>query len=300
MKKEMKEIIFGTAIAIVGGVMALTTPIRAVAEEQNESAVVIEQSEISWADFHSVPGQCKMKFPAIPEHVSEKMTVPEEDYEMSYDAYIAASERDSMFMLLIAQYPEFVDESYAQMSLETFLNGILTHNPSNQLIFADLSLVQGHEALDFFIRTGSVYFKGRAVMVKNSLYLMAMECEMQNYDEGHFTTFVESFELIAITDEPKDAPKAEITLEIKNEMDAVVDQEVKDKIKNGEEVEQKAFDRWYFDWTSMEKGYEGKPERRRGVDVIHFKDGKIIEKLTYSKTTVEIDGKRVKLCPSSK
>ncbi|NBU81648.1 MAG: hypothetical protein EBS55_08375, partial [Flavobacteriaceae bacterium] len=30
---------------------------------------------------------------------------------------------------------------------------------------------------------GSVYFKGRAMMVKNSLYLMAMECEVQKYDE---------------------------------------------------------------------------------------------------------------------
>ncbi len=34
--------------------------------------------------------------------------------------------------------PEFVDESYAQMSLEGLLNGILTHSPGNQLIFADL------------------------------------------------------------------------------------------------------------------------------------------------------------------
>ena len=64
-----------------------------------------------------------------------------------------------------------------------------------------------------------------------------------------------------------------------------------------DEVEQKVLYRWYFDWPSMEKGYEGKPERRRGVDIICFKDGKIIEKLTYSKTTLEIDGKRVKLCP---
>ena len=65
----------------------------------------------------------------------------------------------------------------------------------HQLIFADLSLVGGHEALDFFIRTGGVYFKGRALMVKNSLYLMAMECEVQNYDEIHYKKFIESFQL---------------------------------------------------------------------------------------------------------
>ena len=236
MKREVKKIIFGTVLGLVGGVMALTSPIKVLAKEATESPAIVEKSEISWSDFHSVAGNCKMKFPAMPEHVSEKMSVPEEGYEMSYDAYISASERESMFMLLIAQYPEFVDESYAQMSLETFLNGILTHNPSNQLIFADLTLVQGHEALDFFIRTGNVYFKGRAVMVKNSLYLMAMECEMQNYDEDHFTTFVESFELIALKDgkvEDAEMMKPQDIEKMPLEMDETL-KEKAEKTKKGE------------------------------------------------------------------
>ena len=63
-----------------------------------------------------------------------------------------------------------------------------------------------------------------------------------------------------------------------------------------DEAEQKALFRWQLQWPSFEKGYEGRPERRRGVDVLHFRDGKIIQKLTYSKTAVEIDGKRVQLC----
>jgi len=62
-----------------------------------------------------------------------------------------------------------------------------------------------------------------------------------------------------------------------------------------DEAEQKVLYRWQFDWPSLEKGYEGRAERRRGVDVIHFRDGRIIQKLTYSKTTVEIDGARVRL-----
>jgi ketosteroid isomerase-like protein len=59
--------------------------------------------------------------------------------------------------------------------------------------------------------------------------------------------------------------------------------------------EQKALYRWRLDWPSFEKGWEGRNERRRGVDVLHFKEGKIIRKLTYSKTTLEIDGERVRL-----
>jgi ketosteroid isomerase-like protein len=62
-----------------------------------------------------------------------------------------------------------------------------------------------------------------------------------------------------------------------------------------DERAQKALYRWRLEWPSMEAGCEGRPETRRGVDVLHFADGKIIAKLTYSKTTVEIDGRRHRL-----
>ena len=59
-----------------------------------------------------------------------------------------------------------------------------------------------------------------------------------------------------------------------------------------DDIEQKVLYRWLLEWPSVERGNVGKPEKRRGVDVIHFKNGKIINKLTYSKTTIEIDGER--------
>jgi len=62
-----------------------------------------------------------------------------------------------------------------------------------------------------------------------------------------------------------------------------------------DETEQKVLYRWQLDWPSMERGFEGKHESRRGVDVLHFKDGQIIEKLTYCKTSIEIAGQRVSL-----
>jgi len=66
-----------------------------------------------------------------------------------------------------------------------------------------------------------------------------------------------------------------------------------------DEDEQKVLYRWQLDWPSFEKGFAGRPEMRRGVDIIHFQDGKIIQKLTYSKTTIEIDGQRVPLSADS-
>lgn len=57
--------------------------------------------------------------------------------------------------------------------------------------------------------------------------------------------------------------------------------------------EQKVLYRWLLQWPSHERGFEGQPEERRGVDILHFQDGKIIRKLTYSQTVVEIAGTKV-------
>ncbi len=62
-----------------------------------------------------------------------------------------------------------------------------------------------------------------------------------------------------------------------------------------DEVEQKVLYQWRLEWPSVEKGYTGQPEQRRGIDVIHFRNGKIHRKFTYSKTTLEISGKRIRL-----
>ena len=60
-----------------------------------------------------------------------------------------------------------------------------------------------------------------------------------------------------------------------------------------DEKYQKVLYRWTLEWPSMEPGYEGRPEIRNGADVIHLKEGKIITKLTYTKTSFEIDSQRL-------
>ena len=67
-----------------------------------------------------------------------------------------------------------------------------------------------------------------------------------------------------------------------------------------DEAAQKVLYQWTLEWPSPERGFEGKAERRRGLDVIHFRDGKIHRKFSKAKTTLEIEGKRVKLSAEPK
>ena len=68
-------------------------------------------------------------------------------------------------------------------------------NQKNRLLFADLIEVDGNKALDFFIESKGVFFKGRVLVAQNNLYLLAMECAQQNYLEDLYNHFINSFKL---------------------------------------------------------------------------------------------------------
>lgn len=148
----------------------------------------------NWASTYCKEGNCKISFPDAPEHMQQLMPVPEENTHLQYDVFVSGMEGKAVFMMLVAEYPMKGVDSYSEVNLENFLNGLLSQNPNNKLIFADIVEVDGHKALDFFIRTKGVFFKGRAILANNHLYLIAMECEMKHYSEDHYNFFVNSFE----------------------------------------------------------------------------------------------------------
>lgn len=62
-----------------------------------------------------------------------------------------------------------------------------------------------------------------------------------------------------------------------------------------DEAEQKALFQWRLEWPSVEPAFKGRPEVRGGVDVLHFRSGKIYKKYSYCKTTLLIDGASITL-----
>lgn len=59
--------------------------------------------------------------------------------------------------------------------------------------------------------------------------------------------------------------------------------------------EQRMIFMWKLEWPSHLTNHKGKNEIRHGVDILFFKDGKLIQKHTYSKTTVQIEGLPISL-----
>ncbi|MEM7175501.1 MAG: hypothetical protein AAF443_06225 [Chlamydiota bacterium] len=149
----------------------------------------------SWKRFHSVPGSCSVNFPMRPQHVQQVTPIADGKHRLRCDIYAAPFERKAVYMMLIAQYPKAMGEMSSKLSLQGILNGLLMQNPNGQLTFADIVEVAGYQALDFFIQSEGMYFKGRVVVTENNLYLLAMKCDKRNYSENHYRHFISSFQL---------------------------------------------------------------------------------------------------------
>ena len=150
----------------------------------------------NWKKAVSKEGKCSASFPKSPEYIKQRIpTAKGEEKELQYHVYVADHERKAVFMMLIAEYPGVVSEENAVKNLEHFLNTLIAQNASNKLLFADLVDVGGYPGMDFFIQSEQIYFKGRAIQANNTLYLLAMECEVVNYSEDNCKYFIESFQL---------------------------------------------------------------------------------------------------------
>lgn len=139
----------------------------------------------------------KISFPSYPHHVQETLKLKSGKIAIKYDAYIAEQGIHALYMVLIAEYPKTDVKPNPKNGLEGFLKGILSHNSSSELKASEWHTFQGNTAVDFLVDNNGVMMKGRAVMVGNCLYLIAMESHEMHYKEENFNFFVSSFEFVA-------------------------------------------------------------------------------------------------------
>ncbi len=151
---------------------------------------------VSWQKTFSKGGECHISFPSTPQLIEQTLPLADGVNRLSYDVYLAPHEDKGVFLLLIATYPMPLTGGHELAGLEGLLNGIVNHNPQNQLVYADLIDLLGHPAMNFLVEGGTSYFRGQALMVGNKLYLIAMEGHKGQLDEKAFTRFLKSFNLM--------------------------------------------------------------------------------------------------------
>jgi len=173
--------------------LAVFSPLTIQAEDTTPKSKI---DSSCWKDFVSKGGRYKVSFPSYPQHVSETLKMQNGKVSIKYDAYIAEQGVDALYMVLIAQYPKTQVRPDPEAGLKAFLNGLLSHGESSRLVQVEWQDFQGFSSVDFLINTAGILLHGRAVMVDNNLYLVAMESHETRYRSENFQYFVETFTLV--------------------------------------------------------------------------------------------------------
>lgn len=149
-----------------------------------------------WQQFSTTGGECEIGFPSKPTYMEQSLQLPEGKGVLRYEVYLAPFENKGVFMLLIATYPQPIAQDGNEVAgLQGLVRGIVSHNPDNRLVYANLLDFVEHPALSFLVQSSANYFRGQAVMVGNKLYLIAMEGKKSEMDEKTFHRFLQSFKL---------------------------------------------------------------------------------------------------------
>ncbi len=155
----------------------------------------LEATEFSsWKEFHCERGQCSVAFPTVPKHMQEQFELPKSKARVTYDAYVSSNQPQTVFMMLIANYPVAISPEYQKISLEGFVNGLVQQG--GQIVFANMLDLTNATGVEFFIKNGNVYFKGKAIMKGKKLYLIAMESLDAQYKDSLYHQFINSFRFI--------------------------------------------------------------------------------------------------------
>jgi len=181
--QKHRELYTGAFIIMLLTVFSIFSPYKLEATEQD-----------SWKEFRCESGQCSVAFPTVPKHMQEQFELPKSKARVTYDAYVSSNHPQTVFMMLIANYPVAISPEYQRISLEGFINGLVQQG--GQVIFANMLEIPNATGVEFFIQNGNVYFKGKAIMKGKKLYLIAMESLDSQYKDSLYHQFIDSFRFV--------------------------------------------------------------------------------------------------------
>lgn len=150
----------------------------------------------SWEKFHSIEGNCEISFPEKPHHIKQVIPIQQTNEQLNYDVYLSLIDKENIIcMMVIASFPGEIEQENQKQSLEGFLNGIINHKNDKKIIYASFSKYCSLNSIDFLLESQNRYFKGKAFIKENKLYLVGMEYNSNLNLDNTFEKYINSFHL---------------------------------------------------------------------------------------------------------
>ncbi len=146
-----------------------------------------------WEKFYSIEGNCEILFPNKPHHLKQVIPIQKTNEFLNYDVYLSLSDKDTICMMIIANFPSKINPANQRQSLEGFFNGIVNHKKDKKVIYCGFSNFYDLDALDFLLESQNRFFKGKVFIKENKLYLIAMEYNNDLNLDKIFEKYISSF-----------------------------------------------------------------------------------------------------------
>lgn len=172
--------------------LLLSSPMQAKLIAQNSST----QKVVSWQKFTSEESGFSVQLPASPDHIQQKIDIPETNITINYDTYISEPSESMVYVISVWNYPAEIDMSKPEVNLQDGFGGMLSALPGSQVQKMQMIDEQGFKALEFLVKNDDIYFQGKLILVYHTLYQVFAVYKESAQAEQDFQQFITSFKLI--------------------------------------------------------------------------------------------------------
>ncbi len=154
------------------------------------------QVEQEWTTFTSKGDGFSVELPKKPEHVQQKIDIPNTDLKIDYNTYLSEPSDNVVYVISVWNYPAQIDMSKPEVNLQDGFAGMLSALPGSEVTNMQMSEVEGHKALEFLVKNEDIFFQGKLILVHNTLYQVFTVYKNSVDMSDDYRNFIDSFKLI--------------------------------------------------------------------------------------------------------
>jgi hypothetical protein len=161
-----------------------------------------------WRKFEASSERFFVMLPSPPQYAKEAVPIPNTQELRRYEMYVSQKLDGPIFMISLITYPQDIDGPEKTQTLHDIVDEMMKTKPDNKLKELKDSLYQDYPAIDFSIANDNYDVRGRAFIVKRTVYLLTYIANNTEFTLGDYEHFIDSFKLL---------PKGEISLLISHQ-----------------------------------------------------------------------------------
>lgn len=175
-------------IATIGILSSVVLASLTTAREKGKAALA---QSADWITYNSVKDNFSILFPRYPTISSDSGT-NKANLTYTYNSYSSQKEKED-FLVIKYMYQNEIDTSHPDSMLESGVNAFVNGTNGN-IISSNFTYSNSYRALDFYSKTADMYFKGRLILVDQSVYLIVMDYPLNDSDIN-YQKFINSFKI---------------------------------------------------------------------------------------------------------